>query len=261
MLDLETAYLTDQGGRSRNEDACGYWSSDASACWVVSDGAGGHGSGDMASRLVVSRILEAFSANALVGSDRAVELLRSANEAVIHAKRSGATQDDMHATVAMLLIDRTRDEAIWGHAGDTRIYLFRDGKIVYCTRDHSLVQNLIDAGYGSTDMIRSHPQRSLLTSAIGSAESIELSVAGTPLTIQPGDMFLMCTDGWWEYVEESDMTRLLGSSTSPADWLQLMSDALRAKVNSGNDNFTAIAVRIGPDEPTTIIKTASTATP
>ena len=255
MLELETAYFSDTGGRSRNEDACGYWSSDTAACWVVSDGAGGHGSGDMASRMVVSGILESFSSNPLVGSDRAVELLRAANDAVISAKRAGVTKDDMHATVAMLMIDRTRGEAIWGHAGDTRIYLFRDGAIAYCTRDHSLVQNLIDAGYGNTDMIRSHPQRSLLTSAIGSAESIELSVAGTPLQIQRGDVFLMCTDGWWEYVDETDMTRLLAQCTSPDHWLKLMSDSLRAKVSSGNDNFTAICVVVGDgDKVTTIIK-------
>lgn len=253
MLKLETAYLTDPGGRSRNEDACGYWSSEACGCWVVSDGAGGHGSGDMASRLVVSRILEAFSANPAISSDRAVELLRGANEAVIHAKRSGATKDDMHATAAMLLIDRERDEAIWGHAGDTRIYLFRDGRIAYCTRDHSLVQNLIDAGYGTTEMIRSHPQRSLLTSAIGSAEAIELSVAGTPLKIQSGDTFLMCTDGWWEYVDEADMLRLLDLASTPAHWLSLMSEALRAKVSTGNDNFTAVCVLVGSGEPTTTI--------
>ncbi|MCX9156600.1 protein phosphatase 2C domain-containing protein [Niveibacterium sp. 24ML] len=253
MLELETAYFSDQGGRTRNEDACGYWSSDTGACWVVSDGAGGHGSGDVASRLVVSRILEWFSANPVVGSDRAVELLRGANDAVINAKRSGVTKDDMHATVALLMIDRARNEAIWGHAGDTRIYLFRDGAVAYCTRDHSLVQNLIDAGYGSTDMIRSHPQRSLLTSAIGSAESIELSVAGTPLQILSGDVFLMCTDGWWEYVDEQEMTRMLAQSSSPQHWLQLMSDSLRAKVSSGNDNFTAICVVVGSSDPRTTI--------
>ena len=71
MLDLHTCYVSEQGGRSRNEDACGYWTSEAGCCWVVSDGAGGHGSGDIASRLVVSTVLRRFSAHPVVAPDAA----------------------------------------------------------------------------------------------------------------------------------------------------------------------------------------------
>ena len=87
----------------------------------------------------------------------------------------------MHATAVLLLIDQHDRLAVWGHVGDTRIYLFRRGRVAFQTRDHSLVQNMIDAGYGSVDMIRTHPQRSLLTSAIGSSEAISLSVSAEPM--------------------------------------------------------------------------------
>jgi serine/threonine protein phosphatase PrpC len=253
-MELETAYHSDPGGRDYNEDACGFWSNDEVACWVVSDGAGGHGSGDIASRMVVSGILESFAANSEVSSDRAVELLRGANDAVIHAKRSGVTKDDMHATVALLLIDRKTDSAVWGHAGDTRIYLFRDGEIAYCTRDHSLVQNLIDAGYGDASSIRSHPKRSLLTSAIGANETVELSVAGSLLSLKDGDIFLICTDGWWEYVEEAEMLRLLQGTGSLQEWLAAMSACVSQAARSDNDNFTAVGVVVGARTLTTIIR-------
>ena len=146
MRDMQTCFLSETGGRSRNEDACGYWTSDEGCCWVVSDGAGGHGSGDVASRLVVSTVLRQFSAHPRVAPDEASTLLQAANDAVVREKTNGNTRDDMHATAVLLLIDPRRGLAVWGHVGDTRIYLFRRGRVAYQTRDHSLVQNMIDAG-------------------------------------------------------------------------------------------------------------------
>ncbi len=248
MRDMQTCFLSETGGRSRNEDACGYWTSDEGCCWVVSDGAGGHGSGDVASRLVVSTVLRQFSAHPRVEPDEASTLLQAANDAVVREKTNGNTRDDMHATAVLLLIDPRRGLAVWGHVGDTRIYLFRRGRVAYQTRDHSLVQNMIDAGYGSTDMIRTHPQRSLLTSAIGSVESLPLSVSAEPLALQVGDVFLLCTDGWWEYVEESDMERLLGESASCEGWLASMGALVRSRAPAENDNYTAVCVSMA-DEP------------
>lgn len=257
MLEMQTCFLSEVGGRSRNEDACGYWTSETGCCWVVSDGAGGHGSGDVAARLVVSSMLRSFSAHPQVGPNTASSLLQRANDAVVEEKTTGGTADDMHATAVLLLIDPHDRVAVWGHVGDTRIYLFRRGRVAYQTRDHSLVQNMIDAGYGSVDMLRTHPQRSLLTSAIGSAESIALSVSAEPLALHPGDVFLMCTDGWWEYVEEDDMERLLNSTPTPQAWLESMSELIRSRASESNDNFTAVCVSMieepDADETTVII--------
>jgi serine/threonine protein phosphatase PrpC len=252
MLDVQTCYLSELGGRSRNEDACGYWTSENGSCWVVSDGAGGHGSGDVASRLVVSTVLKRFAAHPRVDPDEAAALLQAANDVVIREKTTGGTTDDMHATAVILLIDPHSGVAVWGHVGDTRIYLFRRGRVAYQTRDHSLVQNMIDAGYGNADMIRSHPQRSLLTSAIGSKEAISLSVSAEPMQLMPGDVFLMCTDGWWEYVEEPEMERILDESGSSEQWLAGMQALICSRAPVENDNYTAVCVRMA-DETTIII--------
>jgi serine/threonine protein phosphatase PrpC len=124
--------------------------------------------------------------------------------------------------------------------------------VAYQTRDHSLVQNMIDAGYGNADMIRSHPQRSLLTSAIGSKEAISLSVSAEPMQLMPGDVFLMCTDGWWEYVEEPEMERILDESGSSEQWLAGMQALICSRAPVENDNYTAVCVRMA-DETTIII--------
>lgn len=244
MLDLQTAYISRIGQRKRNEDACGYWTSDKGCCWVLSDGAGGHGSGDRAAQMVVSTVLEQFARDPNNDEAAAIALLEAAQAAVMSEKRAHPDGDNMHATAALLLIDPVRHEAVWAHVGDTRIYLFRNSNLIHQTRDHSLVQSMIDAGYGDVASIRTHPQRSLLTSAIGNADELSLSVSGEPVRIGAGDSFLICSDGWWEYVDEAEMTRCLEASVSSADWLERMASIVDAQDGQQNDNYTAIAVKI-----------------
>ncbi len=247
MLELDTCYISETGGRQRNEDACGYWQSATTGCWVLSDGAGGHGSGDIASRLVVSTVLQAFSERPEVSSQQALGLLKAANEAVITEKTCGATRDDMHATVTILLLDRGQRSAVLAHVGDSRIYHFRQARIRSMTRDHSLVQQMVDAGYGGTDLLRTHPKRNLLTSAIGAAGAIEMTVSPQPLEVLPGDCFLLCSDGWWEYLEDAEMELALARQSAGADWLDEMAATIRSRGRAGHDNYSALCVSARDD--------------
>lgn len=242
MLDLQTAYLSRTGRRKRNEDACGYWTSDTGSCWVVSDGAGGHGSGDRAAQIVVSTVLEGFSRQPEVSENAAISLLEAAQAAVMAEKAAHPEGDDMHATAAILLVDVQRGEAVWSHVGDTRIYLFREHALLHQTRDHSMVQNMIDAGYCATDMCRNHPMRSLLTSAIGNAADLELTVSGAPVAVGSGDAFLICSDGWWEYVDEQGMASELATSGSAEEWLERMAEIVEKHDNPLSDNYSAITL-------------------
>jgi PPM family protein phosphatase len=254
MLDLQTAYLSRTGRRKRNEDACGYWTSAAGCCWVVSDGAGGHGSGDRAAQLVVSSVLDGFSRQAEVSENAAISLLEAAQAAVMAEKAAHPEGDDMHATAAILLIDAQRCEAVWSHVGDTRIYLFREHVLQHQTRDHSMVQNMINAGYCSPEMSRNHPMRSLLTSAIGDAGNLELTVSGPPIAVGPGDAFLICSDGWWEYVDEQGMASELATAGSAAEWLERMAARVEAHDNPLSDNYSAITLLLDKAEiETTVI--------
>lgn len=252
-LDVHTAHLSRTGGRKRNEDSCGYWTSDAGCCWVVSDGAGGHGGGDVASRLVVKTVLERFAANPVVSSEMAVNLLETAHAELMKAKEQQPAGPDMHATCVLLMIDREQGQAVWGHAGDSRAYLFRNGQLTYQTRDHSLVQSMIDAGYGSTDLIRTHPQRSLLTSAIGNAGELVISVSGDPVPTDAGDVFMLCSDGWWEYVDEAHMQRILTEASSADAWLESMADIVERDAGTDNDNYTAVGIVVNSAESATTI--------
>ena len=239
---LDIAALSKQGGRSRNEDACGYWTSERSCCWVVSDGAGGHGGGDVASRTVVSTVLKAFSADPEVSVDTLAGLVGQAQQALRDQQGTSQQLRDMRATVAILMIDRLRDSALWGHVGDTRIYCFRGGRIVMKTRDHSVIQSMYEAGLGDIASLRNHPYRGVLLSALGGKEAFETSVAQAPLALQDGDVILMCTDGMWDHVEDSAMEGLLRSSRTGEDWLMAMEAELLRTANSNCDNYTAMSV-------------------
>lgn len=242
-FELDSAYLSRIGGRSRNEDACGYWTSAAGCCWVISDGAGGHSGGDIASRLVVKTILDRFSANPAVCVEAAVELMQTAHDLVLQTKEDDPRSGDMHATCAVLMINRETGQAVWGHAGDSRLYLFRRGQLVFQTRDHSLVQSMIDAGYGSTEMLRTHPQRSLLTSAIGNTGELLISASEEVVMLEDGDTFLLCSDGWWEYVDEARMQTLLSGTGRVSAWLEDMAQVVEASPVKERDNYTALAIR------------------
>lgn len=243
-VDVSTAYLSRVGGRRRNEDACGYWLSEGGCCWVVSDGAGGHGGGDVASRMVVQTILDRFAAYPVVSTESVIGLIEVAHDTVMNAKESQPAGVDMHATCVVLLIDRVTGGAVWAHAGDSRVYLFRAGELVFQTRDHSLIQSMIDAGYGSPDLVRTHPQRSLLTSAIGNAGELVVSVSGDPVQMGEGDVFMLCSDGWWEYVDESGMQQTLAQAQDMEHWLQTMAEVIGKQAPEGNDNYTAVGIRL-----------------
>lgn len=252
-MDLETATLSQPGGRGYNEDATASWVGEKAGCWVVCDGAGGHGGGDVASSVAVEMIARSFQERGQTGIEDVAELLQDANEAVIERQYQVAELRNMRSTVVMLVIDREQNCAVWGHVGDSRLYCIRDGRILHQTRDHSVVQSLVDAGYAEVDALRSHPQRSVLLSALGTEDDFEASFAAQPLRLRHNDVFLLCTDGWWEFVHEDRMIELRGQATSPRHWLELMEAELLANARPGHDNYTAVAVWLDDDDTRTQI--------
>jgi len=245
MLALEVALLSDRGGRKYNEDACGHWHSREHLCCVLADGAGGHGGGDIASKLAVQELIGRFSRGPSRDGEALNLLLRQTNEALIAQRVPGTPRQDMHSTVVCLVIDFVDHRAHWAHAGDSRLYWFRAGRVHDRTRDHSLVQSLVDAGMLAEGEVRSHPKRSELRSALGIAPDVlEVSSADGSDPVQSGDVFLLCTDGLWEYIEDAVLERTLAASATPRVWL----DALAAEVyaaashKSSHDNFSALVV-------------------
>ncbi len=242
MLQIRSAGQSHVGGRRRNEDACGQLRVGERHCLCLSDGAGGHGGGDIAADIVVHTVLSLFEITPVVSVTSATRLIEAAQGAVLLAKQTHT--EDMHATCALVLIDQEREEAVWAHVGDSRVYCFRDGKVLFQTRDHSLVQSMIDAGYGGLELTRTHPQRNLLTSAIGNPEGVEVSVPDSALGLHAGDCFLICSDGWWEHVHERQMEERLQRATDMAEWLEQMAMLIHADPAPLHDNYTAIAAQL-----------------
>ena len=249
MLALEVAILSERGGRAYNEDACGHWHSPGELCCVLADGAGGHGGGDIAARLVVERMLQSFAARPAIDSQALLHLVHDTNRAVIAARVPNTERANMHATVVSLVIDFVHHRACWAHAGDSRLYWFRNRRIQAQTRDHSLVQTLADAGLIRPDQMRTHPNRSELRSALGTDDALlEVAPSGDPCEVAPGDVFLLCSDGIWEYVTEAELEQALDRAPSPRAWLdaleQRVTEAARGKAS--HDNFTALTVWTAP---------------
>lgn len=245
MLALEVALMSDRGGRKYNEDACGHWHSKRHLCCVLADGAGGHGGGDIASRLAVQELISRFS---LQPSERASELeglLRTTNDVLISERVPGTARQDMHSTVVCLVIDFVQHRAHWAHSGDSRMYWFRGGRVLDRTRDHSLVQGLVDTGVLTADQVRAHPKRSELRSALGIApEVLEVSAREGRDDVQAGDVFLLCTDGLWEYLDDAVLERTLGAATNPGAWMGELATEVRkaASHKTSHDNFSALTV-------------------
>ena len=129
-----------------------------------------------------------------------------------------------------------------GHLGDSRLYCFRAGGIVAQTRDHSVVQSLVDAGYLAPQQLRTSPDRSKLLSALGDAERFDPAVEHTPFAIAPGDRFLLCTDGLWEYVQEAEMQQALQECGAADDWLRALERLVLERGTRKHDNYSAVAI-------------------
>ncbi|HEX8874195.1 MAG TPA: PP2C family serine/threonine-protein phosphatase [Nitrosospira sp.] len=241
-VQLEITVLSKPGGRAVNEDACGFWSSPEACFCALSDGLGGHYGGDVASKLAVQHALDWFRATPEC-SRRAVEAsLRAGNAAILHEQQRDARLKNMRATAVILSIDTKRGVAVWGHTGDSRLYCFRQGRIIEQTRDHSVLQSMVDAGYLQPRELRTSPNRSKLLAALGNEEQFEMDIIPVAFPLLHEDVFLLCTDGLWEYVEEEEMERMLDASPSAPEWLKALEDQVITRGHKGQDNYSAITV-------------------
>ena len=232
---IETASYTDQGGRPRNEDTAAVRVLNGTcACAVVADGLGGHGGGDAASREAVRVIMDGWTGSADSGALSA-RLIR-AHERIL-AMQTAVCR--MKSTAAALELAGNR--MAWAYAGDTRIYHFADGALVWQTKDHSASRIAVSLGQITPDQIRFHEDRARLYRALGMEG--ELTVDGGETKLERGrHVFLLCSDGFWEYVYESEMERALAAAAGPEQWLDAMRSLLNGRVPADNDNNTAAAL-------------------
>ena len=243
-INLSWSTVSASGMRPPNEDALAEGQCDNMVCFVMADGAGGHARGDVAARTVVETVRRRFLREAEFSPQALHRYIDAARSAVALGKRQPG-QHDMSATVALVLIDQRQRRALWSHLGDTRIYLFRRGRARQLTKDHSVAQQFVDAGYVAPEQLRGHPQRHLLFAAIGADHVMPVEAGGDALAVEHGDAMLICTDGFWEWVLEADMEACLAASATSADWLTAMCAIGHRNAHAAarpRDNFSACAI-------------------
>lgn len=234
-----SASSTSAGGRRANEDYCCGMESGSFGCWAVADGLGGHEGGEVASRLAAELVVRSAAIEPELSAARMRELLGFAHDD-LRREQQRRQLPDMRTTIAVLC--REGDAAIWAHVGDTRLYYLSGGTIAWQTKDHSVCQTLVNIGEITMQDIRFHEDRSRLLRVVGMEGAYRPEVLAEPQTARAGDAFLLCSDGWWEYVTETEMEIDWAKSTTPSQWLAAMEDRLLRRAKDGHDNYTAIAV-------------------
>jgi serine/threonine protein phosphatase PrpC len=216
-----------------NEDRV--FDSASAGLWAIADGMGGHAAGDLAAQAVVSALHQlSESAEPLDGGAIETALVEAGRRVHDGAQRSMARSG---STVVALHIDGPRGTVLW--AGDSRAYRLRNGRMERLTRDHSLVQDLVDAGAIRADQADRHPDAHVITRALGTAAYV--AVDRRDIDVREGDLFLLCSDGLSRGCLDGTLSAALGGSIPDmAD--RLLARALEA---GGNDNISLLLVAVG----------------
>jgi serine/threonine protein phosphatase PrpC len=244
-MECRVSAFSRTGGREHNEDACGYVEKNGAVCCVLADGAGGHQGGEVASRICVQTVLDEFVAAPDVSAAALNRMLHDANQAVLRQQDADRQCADMRSTLVVLLFDLYRRAALWGHVGDSRLYLFRSGAIQLRTRDHSLVQSMIDNGVIRQGEEHGHPDANVLFASTGLRDEFQPSILETPVPFDQGDAFLLCSDGVWGVIDDAAIERCLGGAVSSDQWLQCMEEKIGTQMVPGLDNYSAVGVWFG----------------
>ncbi len=237
---MNAASLSKAGGRKYNEDYCSFIEAAGFGCCALADGLGGHRGGAIAAKTTVEAILGSFKASPGCSRDHLNGYLEQAHLCFIAEQEKDRSLSNMKATLVIALTDFR--ELCWGHIGDSRLYCFRNGKLILQTKDHSVPQHLADSGAISQEEVRFHEDRNRLTRAFDGGDLSRFELADKTLKLQGNEAVLLCSDGFWEYVLEAEMEEDLQSSGTPALWLSLMEKRLLARVETGNDNYSALAL-------------------
>lgn len=248
-MKLLHAARTDVGMiRSGNEDNFTVDSTEDRGIFIVADGMGGHAAGEVASEMAVQIVQRELAGVTSLDGDDVVpivtESLRHANRAIHDRTLTEVDKQGMGTTVSALLLSGSR--YLIGQVGDSRVYLLRDGQFAQLTKDHSYVQEQVDAGYLTPEQARYHPYSNVITRCVGAGQDVEPDIYRGE--VRAGDLYLVASDGLTGMVDDRRLAQLLSSRADPERKVQ----ALIAEANGrgGLDNITAIVVQVAETGPT-----------
>jgi serine/threonine protein phosphatase PrpC len=227
--------VTDPGRRRRrNEDA--YVA--VPPLFAIADGMGGAQAGEVASGLAAAVLEEATGDDR--GEERVAALIQEANRRVFQRSNEDATTSGMGTTMTVALVDNADGTIAFGHVGDSRAYRVRGGELEQLTDDHSLVGELVRSGRLSPEEAETHPQRSVITRALGTEPDVDVDTF--TVEAEQGDVYLLCSDGLTDMISQRDILALVEESPD-------LDEAARALVNAANagggeDNITVVLFQI-----------------
>ena len=245
---IEAASLTDVGRqRLNNEDSYLYWEPDSDQEFrrkgrlaIIADGMGGYEGGQEASRLAVETVRHGYEHG--FGSDPQATLLQALESAHQTIQRYAAEHPHLlgmgTTCTALSIVDR---QLHFAHVGDSRLYHIRLETISKLTRDHSYVGRLVESGIVRSEDAEFHPQRHVLTAALGSGRQVVPHAPDHPIPLEEGDILVLCTDGLWGVVGEPDLARIAQSHPPAEACLMLVRMALQ---RGGPDNITVMVLRV-----------------
>jgi len=249
---IEVSSKTDIGCmRQNNEDSFGYWEPEdddeflrKGRLAVVADGMGGYEGGQEASRLAVETLVAVY--RDFVGDDpqaALVEALQTAHEQIRQYSFAHPALRGMGTTCTAAAIVRVADyDALYYvHVGDTRLYLIRDGHITKVTRDHSYVGRLVESGMISPEEAEHHPQRNILTAALGTNPDLIMDSPGHPEPLRPEDVLLLCSDGLWGQMRDWEILDTVDNKSAEQASRELIE---LARERGGPDNITVEILRL-----------------
>lgn len=254
MLDVSIATRCERGRRESNEDDLRIGRAGSAWYAVLADGAGGHDSGAEASRRAVFHLEAALCAAAPAFTAQLLtQAVLTAHAEVQRGHDAAEGAQRMHSTVVVLWIDSMTDRALWSHVGDSRLYRLRHGTVDFISTDDSVVQRMVEAGLLTPQQAQHHPKKNQLIAALGIHDEVEPHTLPQPVELEDGDAYLLCSDGWWDTLDEACMASTLSDAATPDEWLDFMQQHIEARALPRQDNFSAIAVWIGDPSETTRI--------
>lgn len=238
---MDWATISHPGTREINEDSTGAVETQDVRCFVVADGLGGHGKGDIASKLAVDAFQKVFRESREPLRERMEAAFTQAQTDILEEQIRTHSQLQMKTTVTALAV--TEDKLLWGHIGDTRLYAFSHGRMKTRTSDHSIPQMLVLAKEIKENEIRFHPDRNKLLRVLGVSGEVPRFELSKIRKRRKHQAFLLCTDGFWELILEKEMQQCLKTASSAQDWLERMEKIIRGRGEGEEmDNFSAIGV-------------------
>jgi serine/threonine protein phosphatase PrpC len=238
------------GNRRFNQDRVAYSYSSEALLLVLADGMGGHLHGELAASITMETFSDAFDSQAKphINDPKMflAETMRAAHERIVsfpYDEEKGGFPGS--TCVAALIQD---GKLHWGHAGDSRLYVLRDGKVLTRTRDHSLVFHWVGLGLLTAEEARIHPQRNQITNCLGGVEDIFYMEPGKPIALNEGDVVLLGSDGLWGPFSDGELVAAFANHPVAETLDNLIVQALRREAGH-SDNATGIAIRWGSSEP------------